>query len=308
MRTARYTLKGEGYYYVRMEPLVGRIRLTEKERDYLMNLAARASRFTGVEVLECVVLPTGIQMVVRADPRKKASVDTEELRARYHLMYGNALTWRGHNAERMEQVLAQGGEKAEAAREGLLTLMEDVSQMMKIVKQRYCRWYNRRHRLRGPLWVERYQSVLLEPEAETVGWFRALVQSAPVRAGEATRLQEYRWSTAAVEGWQGKDSFLQRSELQEWTDKAVEDLLPWMLESESSVEEIEEGRCPPEELEDVVVRRVMVGSEDFVRHHHLQWLGSPKATRVNGINLPLWGARTRRRHALLQDPEPDEEE
>lgn len=308
MRIRRYTLEEEAFYYLKMDPLVGRVRLTEKEREFLMNLAARASEFTGVEVLECVVLPTGIQLVVRADPRRRESLQDADLIARYRVMYGDAMIWQGFTADRLEQVLAAGGPRAEADRQRMLSLMEDVSQMTKTLKQRFTRWYNRRHRLSGPLWAERFHSVLLEPKPELVGWFRALVQTAPVRAGEVADPDAYRWSTAGREGWQGTDAFLQRPELQEWTAEPVEEARAWMLTPDSQVERIEAGRCPPEELEDTVVRRSIVGSEDFVRHHHTLWKGKPKAVPVEDVGIPLWGSRSWRRRSLEEDPEAEPDE
>ena len=59
MRRRRYKLKGEGYYYLRGE-LLGEFRLVAEEREFLMRLAVRATEFSGVDVLECVVLPRGI--------------------------------------------------------------------------------------------------------------------------------------------------------------------------------------------------------------------------------------------------------
>ena len=302
MRSSRYTLKGEGYYYLRMEPLVGRLRLTGEERDVLMDLVAQVSGFTGVEVLECVALPTGIQLVVRANPEKREALDSDELVARFRVLYGDAMIWHGLTAGRLEQLLSSGGEKAERAQRELRALMEDVSQMMKIMKQRYSVWYNRRHRMRGSVWAERFQSVLLDPKAETVGWFRALAQTAPVRAGEVADPTDYRWSTAAPEGWQGSRQFPQSPELQEWTAHAVEEARAWMLAPDSQVERIEAGRCPPEKLEATVTGGIIVGSEDFVRHHHTQWKGMPRAVPIEDIGIPLWAARGWRRRFLEEDP------
>jgi hypothetical protein len=68
MRRTRYKVKGQGYYYLRTE-LLGEFRLGAEDREFLMGLAVRATEFSGVDVLECVVLPTGIQLVVVAAPQ-----------------------------------------------------------------------------------------------------------------------------------------------------------------------------------------------------------------------------------------------
>lgn len=47
-------------------------------------------------------------------------------------------------------------------------LMGDVSQFMKLVKQRLSVWFNRTHNRYGTLWAERLKSVLVEPCAKVV--------------------------------------------------------------------------------------------------------------------------------------------
>ena len=298
MRKARYKLKGEGYYYLRTETLGGMIRFSAEEREFLMRLAVRASEFTGVDVLECAVLPTGIQLVVVADPKERADTGAAELVARYRALYGGAVGCLGYDADQLEQVLAKGGADAREARRVLLARMHDISQLMKTIKQRFTSWYNRRHNRRGTLWTDRFQSVLLEPQPNTVGWYRASVQSAPVRAGEVFDPYDYRWSTAGPGGWRGIRCFSLRRELRAWTARAVEEALSWLLAPTSQIAQIKGNRCPPRELEAALARRVIAGSEAFVRRHQARWSGVRQAVPIEEVGTSLWAARGWRRRLL----------
>jgi hypothetical protein len=77
-------------------------------------------------------------------------------------------------------------------REQLFARMWDVSWFMKMLKQRFTQWYNRRNQRHGTLWEERYRSVPIEEEN--------LLEAAlgidlnPVRHRLAARAEDYGWS------------------------------------------------------------------------------------------------------------------
>jgi putative transposase len=47
--------------------------------------------------------------------------------------------------------------------------MADLAWFMKQLKERFSRWYNKRHERKGTLWMERYKSVLVEGRRERRG-------------------------------------------------------------------------------------------------------------------------------------------
>jgi len=294
MRRRRYKLKGKGYYYVRTE-LLGEFRLGAEEREFLMGLAVRATEFAGVDVLECVVLPTGIQLVVVADPRERKDAGAAELVARYRALYGGAVGFLGYDADGLEAVLAKGGETAREARRALLARMHDISALMQTIKQRFTRWFNRRYQRKGPLWTDRFQSVLIEPKPQAVGWYRAAVQVAPVRAEEAVHPWDYRWSTVGPGGWSGIRRFSLRREFRAWTRQAAEEALYWILNPAGRVARAKSGRYSLREIEEAMARRVIAGSESYVRRHQVRWTGTPRAVPIEEVQMPLWGAQTWRR-------------
>jgi hypothetical protein len=58
------------------------------------------------------------------------------------------------------------------------------------------------------------------------------------------------------------------------------------------------GRYSLREIEEAMARRVIAGSEHFVRRHQARWTGTPRAVRVDEVQMPLWGAQPWRRTFL----------
>ena len=47
--------------------------------------------------------------------------------------------------------------------------MWDVSEFIKLLKQRFTQWYNRRMNRKGTLWEDRFKSVLVDGEGDPLG-------------------------------------------------------------------------------------------------------------------------------------------
>jgi hypothetical protein len=71
--------------------------------------------------------------------------------------------------------------------------MGDVSQFMKLFKQRFSIWFNRTHGRRGTLWSERFKSVLVEGRGNVLSTMAAYIDLNPVRAGLAADPKDYRF-------------------------------------------------------------------------------------------------------------------
>ena len=78
-------------------------------------------------------------------------------------------------------------------RQRLLARMYDLSVFMKEVKQRFSQWFNRRQRRRGPVWEDRFKSVLVEGEEHLLTAMAAYIDLNAVRAGIVGDPKEYRW-------------------------------------------------------------------------------------------------------------------
>ena len=71
--------------------------------------------------------------------------------------------------------------------------MGDVSQFMKLVKQRFSTWFNRSHNRYGTLWAERFKSVLAEPDGRVLGTMVAYIDLNCIRAGLVQDPKDYRF-------------------------------------------------------------------------------------------------------------------
>ena len=84
---------------------------------------------------------------------------------------------------------------AEAERERWIRQMWDVSQFMKVLKQRFTQWFNGRQpkRRKGTLWEDRFRSVLVE-DGQALHTMAAYIDLNPIRAGQADDPADDRWS------------------------------------------------------------------------------------------------------------------
>lgn len=75
-----------------------------------------------------------------------------------------------------------------------LPLMHDLSWFVRLLKQRFARWYNAFHKTFGTLWAERFTSVIVEGSGEALLATCAYVDLNPVRAKLVEDPKDYRFS------------------------------------------------------------------------------------------------------------------
>ncbi|MDB4673515.1 transposase, partial [Verrucomicrobiales bacterium] len=68
----------------------------------------------------------------------------------------------------------------------------DLSVFVKEVKERFSRWFNKRHSRKGTLWADRFKSVVVESGA-CLRTMTAYIDLNPVRAGLVDKPEDYRW-------------------------------------------------------------------------------------------------------------------
>ena len=103
------------------------------------------------------------------------------------------------------------GEKTEFVEDKIEYYREkwsNLSELMKEIKQRFSKFYNKRHNRRGTLWGERFKSVIVEEGATLINCL-AYIDLNPVRAGIVKRPEDYRWSSLGYHIQSGnRDGFL----------------------------------------------------------------------------------------------------
>jgi putative transposase len=100
----------------------------------------------------------------------------------------------------------------------------NVSELMRNIQQAFARWFNRRHRRRGPFWAGRFQSSDSEDLVETVYY----VELNAVRAGLVERPEDWPYSSAWMRQ-RGEDGWLMPlQELLQTNDRAWAEKLYWV--------------------------------------------------------------------------------
>ena len=161
----------------------------------------RMAKFSGVEVLTYCVMGNHFHLLVRVPDQAKfikrfACEEPgglgerrlmEHLKLLYSKVYLNQL-----EAEITE--LRAHGREADVQR--VLSRYKarfcDLSAFVKEVKERFSRWFNKRHSRKGTLWANRFKSIVVQP-GKCLRTMAAYIDLNPVRAGLVDTPEEYRW-------------------------------------------------------------------------------------------------------------------
>lgn len=188
MRLARIKLSGQGAVYHCISRVVGGERLLgELEKEQLRLLLWQQAEFCGVELITYCLMSNHMHLLVRIPVR--SGLSDLDLVERATAFYGR----RSPYVQTLVQALAEQGSLSADLRSGLMDRMGDLSVFMKELKQRFSRWYNRRHGRFGTLWAERFKSLVVEDQPAAVRAIAAYVDLNPVRAGIVEDPKDYRW-------------------------------------------------------------------------------------------------------------------
>jgi hypothetical protein len=144
-----------------------------------------------VKIITYALLSNHFHVLVRI-PKKAPICDTELLR-RYRILHPHPSKYAALRLEVIEQWLASDAPEGEAWRLRMLRMMGEVSAFMKIFKQRYSAWFNWSHRRCGPLWCDRFKSVLCEGTGEVLQTMALYIDLNCARAGLAEDPKDYRF-------------------------------------------------------------------------------------------------------------------
>jgi putative transposase len=160
-------------------------------KEVLRRQIWQVSDYCGVNLVTYTILDNHFHVLVEI-PQSQPISDAELLR-RYLILYPTPTRYQMARVDVIAAELAQNGPRAVAWRRQQNALMGDVSQFMKLVKQRFSRWYNDTHDRFGTLWSERFKSTLLEPKDSVLQKMAAYIDLNSVRAGIVSDPKEYRF-------------------------------------------------------------------------------------------------------------------
>ncbi|MFA5265951.1 MAG: transposase, partial [Opitutaceae bacterium] len=193
MRIPRFVMsseEGEAIYHCMSRTVNGERLFAEDDREMLRRMLWNVAEFCGVEVVTYTIMPNHFHVLVRVP--KKGKISDKELLRRYRLLHPRRNKYQTAALEVIEKQLAEDAPEGVAWRERMMKLMCDLSQFMKLFKQRVSIWYNRTHGRFGPLWSERFKSVLVE-DGEALLTMAAYIDLNCVKARLATDPKDYRF-------------------------------------------------------------------------------------------------------------------
>jgi REP element-mobilizing transposase RayT len=170
--------------------------LDEHGKAVFCQILRRVAGFCGVRVLTYCVMSNHFHLLVEVPSRAaREQLTDSELVRRFRLLYGEEGTcYMPVSAAELESILATGGAVARRWRLSLQSRMNDLPMFMKLLKQRFTRWYNKTYETYGTFWAERYSSLLVEPDPEVLRKVACYIDLNPVRAGLVKDPACYAWS------------------------------------------------------------------------------------------------------------------
>ena len=253
MAQARLTVTSEPtVYHAITRTSRGEFLFGEVEKNMMRKMLWQMADFCGVEVLTYVVMSNHLHVVVRvpvkesmearaaedgtaavpAVPGADALVSNAEVLRRYGALYGKSAM-----QEAEKNLQGATDEVWQVFRKKYVPLMHDLSWFMRLLKQRFARWYNAFHKTFGTLWAERFTSVIVEGEGEALLATCTYVDLNPVRARLVADPKDYRWSGygEAVGGLAKARTGLARAAWEEASGRQTKDELAWKFTQQATV-------------------------------------------------------------------------
>ena len=197
----RFVFKDRTSCYHSMSRVVGGdLLFGEVEKETFRKLMRRMERFSGVEVLTYAVMGNHFHLLLRVPERetflrkfRKGTREEQEKRLFEHLKALYSKAFLAQLKAELEIVKEKKmDELYERTMQGFLDRFCSLEHFMKELKERFSRWFNKRHGRRGTLWQDRYRSVLVE-DGEALRTMAAYIDLNAVRAGLVDDPKDYRW-------------------------------------------------------------------------------------------------------------------
>jgi REP element-mobilizing transposase RayT len=194
MRIPRFKINSasdEAVYHCMSRTVNGERLLDEAAREVFRKQLWLTAEFCGVQVITHAILSNHFHVLVRV-PLKTPVPDAELLR-RYRLLHPKPTAYQLTSLETIAAQLATDSPEAVLWRRRQTLLMNDVSQFLKLLKQRFSIWFNSAHARYGPLWSDRFKSVLVESKPRVLEIMSAYIDLNAVRAGLVKDPKDYRF-------------------------------------------------------------------------------------------------------------------
>jgi REP element-mobilizing transposase RayT len=171
------------------------------EKEQFVKFLRLYEGFCGVRVRSYCVMSNHFHVLVEVPPRPAEVLGDAEFLERLGMIYSELKVSEVRCQLAMRREAGDDAGAEAFKEEKYLYRLWDLSEFMKVLKQRFTQWFNKRHGRKGTLWEDRFKSVLVE-DGYTARVMSAYIDLNPVRAGMVADPARYRWSSygAAVAG------------------------------------------------------------------------------------------------------------
>jgi hypothetical protein len=185
-------------YHVMSRTCGGEVLFDDVEKEALRRLLWKMAEFSGVRLVTYCIMGNHFHALVEVPKREiwleRFAGDGGEERLYEHLRTLYSRDFVGLLKQEMEGLRKLGMDTLALAKlESIKKRFCDLSIFVKEVKERYSRWFNKRHERKGTLWMDRYKSVMVEGKGEPLHTMAAYIDLNPVRAGLVEDPKDYRW-------------------------------------------------------------------------------------------------------------------
>ncbi|MFT3992012.1 MAG: transposase [Luteolibacter sp.] len=163
----------------------------DEEKEKFRTFMRMYENFSGCRIASYCLMSNHFHLLLEVPPKPPEGISDEVFLKRLSALYSEAFV-AGVAAE-LTEARAEGAEPRVAEIFSRFTYrMNDLTQFMKGLLQRFTQWFNGRHKRKGRLWEDRFKSVIVESgiAARTMA---AYIDLNPVRAGIVSDPADYRW-------------------------------------------------------------------------------------------------------------------
>ncbi len=193
MRTARaFPADGSqtGFFHCLSRVVDRRFIMGEGEKETFRKILRQCESFYGLKVFTYCIMSNHFHILLEVPERRELC--EEEILSRVAALYPEKF------------VIGLRRELDAFRNAGLLDLLRSrlasftrrmfsLSNFMKSLKQRFSSYYNRTHQRSGTLWEERFRSVIVEGEENTLMTMALYIDLNPIRAGIVSDPADYRF-------------------------------------------------------------------------------------------------------------------
>lgn len=209
MRRPRIKARGAGYYHCMSRIIERRFIIGDLEKNRILNLMRNLAAFGGLEILAYCLMSNHFHVLVHV-PEKRDISDSELVERLAFIKKPKIVKMYAMQLQKLRET--KQDRDADILKSRFTYRMYDISQFFKALKQQFSQSYNVSHGRSGPLWEQRFKSILVEGSENALFTMAAYIDLNPVRAGLVADPKDYRFSSygAAVGGSKQDKSGLTR--------------------------------------------------------------------------------------------------